>query len=347
MKKSSVFSVFLLALLIANPSFAQKTLKFKVIGQPSTTGLIQSQKEAPFFTNFKKNTKLPIEMSYVTVDASKFQDTELLRAMKAGVLDIASLRLSQISRDEISILGLDLVGINPDYESAKKTVQEFSPYVDQRLQKEFGVKLLGVWPFGPQIFFCKKPITGLVDIKGLKVRIADQGLAKFIYTLGGIPVPIAFDKMHQNLSLGTIDCVVTGSSSGNSARIPEVTTHYYPLGVQFAFNAYAITLSAWNKMSREQQIAFQTKIDAHVEDIWKYSEMLFIDASSCNIGKEPCTKGKKYKMINVPISETDLALLNRATQEISFPNWADICDRNARDCSMTWKETVGARLGVK
>ena len=63
--------------------------------------------------------------------------------------------------------------------------------VDARLQQQFGVKLLSVWPFGPQILFCKKPITKLADVKGMKVRVYDQNLAKFIELVGGTPVPIS------------------------------------------------------------------------------------------------------------------------------------------------------------
>ena len=61
--------------------------------------------------------------------------------------------------------------------------------LDARLQQQFNVKLLGVWPFGPQILFCKKPIAKLADVKGLKVRVYDQNLAKFIESVGGTPVP--------------------------------------------------------------------------------------------------------------------------------------------------------------
>ena len=40
--------------------------------------------------------------------------------MKAGLFDIVSLRVSQNSRDEPTLLGLDLVGAAPDYETARK-----------------------------------------------------------------------------------------------------------------------------------------------------------------------------------------------------------------------------------
>ena len=98
--------------------------------------------------------------------------------------------MSQNSRDEPTLLGLDLVGASPDYATGRKVAKAYFDTVDARLQQQFGVKLLGVWPFGPQILFCKKPIAKLADIKGMKVRVYDQNLAKFIEMVGGTPVPI-------------------------------------------------------------------------------------------------------------------------------------------------------------
>ncbi|MFK7889822.1 MAG: hypothetical protein AB8B63_03320 [Granulosicoccus sp.] len=46
------------------------------------------------------------------MDVTGIKDTEQLRILKDGLFDIVSLRLRQVSRDEPTILGLDLVGLN-------------------------------------------------------------------------------------------------------------------------------------------------------------------------------------------------------------------------------------------
>jgi TRAP-type transport system periplasmic protein len=267
--------------------------------------------------------------------------------MKAGLFEMASLRMSQNSRDEPTILGLDLVGLNPDYKTGRAVAKAYTATLDQRLQKQFNVKLLGVWPFGPQVLFCKKPIAKLADVKGLKVRVYDQNLAKFIESLGGTPVPIAFAETHQSLSLGVVDCAVTGPSSANSAGWPEVTTHYLPIGMQIALNGYGITLDAWRKLKPDQQQKLQATFDAFIDDVWKYSEELFVDASNCNIGKDPCTTGKKFNLVNVPVTQADLDIVRKAVRDLSFPAWAEVCDKSNPGCSATWKQTVGPIVGMK
>jgi TRAP-type C4-dicarboxylate transport system substrate-binding protein len=336
-----------LAAAVAGTAQADDKLKFKVVGQPLATGLIQKNKEQPFFEQFAARTGLPIEVDYKPIDTLGIKDTEQLRVMKAGLFDIVSLRVSQNSRDEPTLLGLDLVGGSPDYATGRKVSKAWFDTVDQRLQQQFQVKLLSVWPFGPQIMFCKKPITKLADVKGMKVRVYDQNLAKFIEMVGGTPVPVSFADTHQSLSLGVVDCAITGPSSANSAGWPEVTTHQLPLGFQMALNGYAITLKAWNQLKPDQQAKLKAAFDAHTEEIWKYSEELFQDALNCNSGKDPCTTGKKFKLVNVPVTPADGELIRSAVKQVSYPAWSEVCDKSNPGCSQKWTAQVAPVLGLK
>ncbi len=329
------------------PAAAQDRTTYKVIGQPAATGKIQANKEKPFFDEFAKNTGLPIDADYKPIDQLGLKDTEQLRIMKAGLFDIVSLRVSQNSRDEPTLLGMDLVGAAPDYPTARKVYEAWFDTLDKRLQKQFQVKLLGVWPFGPQVLFCKKPITQLADLKGLKVRVYDQNLAKFIETVGGTPVPLGFVEVHQALSLGVVDCAITGPSSANSSNWPEVTTHQYPLGFQMALNGYAISMKAWNKLTPEQQTKMAAAFKTLTDDIWAYSQELTQDALNCNAGKDPCTTGKKFNLVNVPVTPADIATVRSAVGKVSLPTWAEICDKANPGCSDTWKATVGKAIGVQ
>ena len=340
-------STLALAAGLMSGAQAQDRLKFKVIGQPLAPGLIQKNKEQPFFENFAAKTGLPVDADYKPIDTLGIKDTEQLRVMKAGLFDIVSLRVSQNSRDEPTLLGLDLVGASPDYATGRKVAKAYFDTVDARLQQQFNVKLLSVWPFGPQILFCKKPIAKLADIKGMKVRVYDQNLAKFIELVGGTPVPISFADTHQSLSLGVVDCAITGPSSANSAGWPEVTTHQLPLGFQMALNGYAITLKAWNQLKPDQQAKLKAAFDAHTDEIWKYSEELFQDALNCNAGVDPCTTGKKFKLVNVPVSPADGELVRNAVSKVSLPVWAEVCDKSNPDCSKKWNATVAPVLGLK
>ncbi len=319
-----------------------QTYELKALGQPVATGLIQKNVEQPFFENFAERTGIDASVDYKPLDVTGIKDTEQLRILKAGLFDIVSLRMSQISRDEPTILGLDLVGLNPDYDTGRKTVAAFADKVDVQLQAKFNTKLLGVWPFGPQVLFCEPEIGQLSDLQGKKVRVYDQNLANFVSSVGGTPVPIGFADVHQSLARGVVDCAITGPSSANSAGWPEVTNYMLPVAFQLALNGYGINLDTWNKLSAEDQAKLEAGFDQLVEEIWTYSEELFDDAVRCNVGEDPCETVKKYDLTLVPITDADKAIIENAVKEISFPTWAEVCDKQNASCSEDWQTAVGA-----
>jgi TRAP-type C4-dicarboxylate transport system substrate-binding protein len=332
---------------LAGQTLAQDRITLKVLGQPIASGLIQKNKEQPFFETLAEKSGLPINIEYKPIDTTGIKDADQLRVMKSGLFEIVSLRMSVISRDEPATLGLDLVGAAPDFKAAREVSGAYFDVLDRRLQKQFQVKLLGVWPFGPQVLFCRKPVERFTDVKGLKVRVFDQIQAKFFQALGATAVPLSFPETHQALSLGVVDCALTGPASANSAGWPEVTTHVLPIGLQFGMNGYAIGLAAWSKLKPDQQAKLAAMVNALVEDIWKYAEELAIDASNCNSGKEPCTTGKRYKLTAVAANPADVELVRKAMQESSLPNWAEQCDRIDPECSRNWRKSVGPVVGLR
>ncbi|NBB97408.1 MAG: ABC transporter substrate-binding protein [Alphaproteobacteria bacterium] len=331
-----------LALGVAAPLGADT---LRVMGQPVATGLIQANVEQPFFENFAENTGLDHTADYQPVDVTGIKDTEQLRVLSNGLFDIISLRLSQVSRDEPTILGLDLVGLNPDYDTGRVTGEAFAPVVDARLQETFNTKLLGVWPFGPQVLFCEPEFASLSDLEGLKVRVYDQNLANFVSSVGGTPVPIGFPDVQQSLARGVVDCAITGPSSANSAGWPEVSSYMMPLAFQVAMNGYGINLDRWNSLSEDEQTRLQAAFDELIEEIWTYSEELFDDAVNCNVGQTPCETGTEYDLTLVEVTEADRALIDNAVTEVSFPTWQEVCDASNPGCSAAWMDTVGAARG--
>jgi len=212
----SAFALALAAALAVPAVMAQERQTLRVMGLPLATGKIQATVEQPFFENLGKT--LPFDVDYKALEATGVKEFEQIRVMRSGIYDVVTLRLGQVSRDEPTILGLDLVGMNTDYKTALANVKAFQPVLDKQMQEKHNLKLLGVWPFGPQIIFCKAPIeNGLTDLKGKKIRILDGVMAKFMEKVGATPVTMAFGEVAQGLRLGTIDCAVTGPSSANSA----------------------------------------------------------------------------------------------------------------------------------
>lgn len=334
----------LAAALLISTAHAQP-LQLKVLGQPAGSGLIQQNQEQPFFTRFAAASGLDVNVQYVPTDIAGIPDSDGLRILKSGLFNIVSIRGSQVSRDEPSLLGFDLVGLNTSYEAGRANTRAFYDYVDKRLQSKFNAKLLGVWPAGPQLVFCKPAISSLADLKGLKVRVGDQSGAKFMAGLGAIGVPMPFGEVQQALTMGVVDCAVTGPASANSAGWPEAATTVLPIALQLAVNGYAINLQTWNAMSVEQQGKLQKAFDELDNNIWDYSKELYEDAMRCNAGELPCNQGKSYKLKTLPVTAADQATVAAAVEKTSLPAWAAQCNAVDPDCENVWRATIGAHSG--
>lgn len=322
------------------------TTSLRVLGQPAGSGLIAQTMEQPFFEALAEHADLDVSVQYLPVDVAGIPDTDGLRVLRSGLFDIVSIRGPQVSRDEPSVLGLDLVGLNTSFATGKEHMDAFYDYVDTRLQSRFNAKLLGVWPAGPQVIFCREEVSSLDDLQGLRVRVGDQSAANFVGGLGATGISMPFGETQQALSRGVVDCAITGPASANSGGWPEATRSVLPVALQLAVNGYAINLDTWNRLSPEAQDKLEAAIDTLTADIWEFSEELYEDAMRCNAGASPCERGTSYSLQEASVSEADLATVAAAVEEVSLPIWADQCNAVAPDCESAWRETIGAKLGL-
>ena len=319
---------------------AVDVINLRVVGQPSMTGPIQKNLEQPFFESLKEKTGLPITVDYRTVDKLGFKDNYELAMLKSGMFEMVSLRFLQNAQEEPSILGADLPGINPNFQTARKVGEAYGPVIDENLQKRFGVKLLGIWTFGPQVIFCNKPIHRLSDLKGRKVRVGASTYDALIKSQGGIPVVIPFDRVAEALSSNMADCAISSQTSAYSAKWPLYLTYVYPIATQMGTNGIAIRVDTWNRFSESQKRQLHSAVNAYIDQTWIYSEQLNNQASDCLQGKSACDLGVKYKLIQTPVTEDDKLFMRKFALEQSFPDWAANCDKLEPNCSMRWKAVL-------
>ncbi len=332
--------------LIGPAGVPAAAMELRVAGSVSATGKIQANKEQPFFETLAARTGLPLAVSYQPVDLMDMDPEEGLELIRHEIVDIASLGVAVISKRDPFFLGLDVVGLSPDYESARQVVSAYTSSIDTHLQETYNAKLLGIWPFGPQVLFCKPDIGGLSDIEGLKVRVYDANLGAFIETLGAIPVPIKFAEVQQALALDIVDCAITGPSSANTAGWVEETRTMLPIGFQIAFNIYAINRDRWLDLSPRQQKTLSAAFDSYLDEVWTYSEALYDDALRCNVGRSPCSTIDKAGLLEVVVEATDLALVRNSLTTISLPAWTESCEQSRPGCGKIWADSVGHALGL-
>jgi len=272
------------------------------------------------------------------------KDTHQLEALRDGRVDVVSLRFMQNIAKEPALEGLDLPGMIPDFQRARRVAEAYSPTLDRYLQDRFRAKLLGLWSFGPQIMVCRSALGKLSDLQGRKVRIASPGLAQLIAEIGGIPVILPFEDTNKALELGLVDCAVTSAASANFAGWTEHTRYYFPLAFQFGFNGYAISLAKWKALRPEEQDRLAKAFRAFSIKLWRYSEDLQRESERCILGGS-CRELRPSSLRRVPVSGEDVELLQRMSRDVVLPSWSDRCEAHRPGCRRTWDQIVAPVTG--
>ncbi len=134
-----------------------------------------------------------------------------------------------------------------------------------------------------------------------------------------------------------------GTLSGNTAGWPEVTTHLFPLPVGWSIYYTAVNLDAWNKYAPEVQ-AFLTENLADLEEgYWDIGAQATAEGVNCNIGKDPCTLGKKSNLTLVELSDADKKRRAEIVQDVVLVKWGKRC---GKECAAKWNDTVGKVVGL-
>ena len=329
------------ALLLAPPSVGEG---MRVAGNFSANGKHVAVEKA-FFIALPKISGLPLEINYNTMDAVSVQAADALRLLRSGTFDVMSVQIGMASRDDPFFEGVDLIGVSTTMADLRKAVDAYRDAFDRRLQQRFNSKVMTLWPFGPQVFYCNTPIKTLDDMKGLKVRSFTPSMAALIQNLGATPVTLQFSEVYPALQRGVANCGVTSPTSGNSGKWPEVTTHFLPLSVSGSVQGHFMNLDYWKKFKPEQQKDLAAKFRQLEDQLWIMAEQANADAVNCNVGKEPCKENTKFGMTLVQVTAADEKRVKDAVTKVVLPLWKTTCNKVDPKCAETWNGTVGKVRG--
>ena len=300
--------------------------------------------EKPFWTQ-----KVPeLSNGQITAEIKGFNEMglkgpELLRLMSQGVVEFGTATLSYFASDNAINEAIDLAGLAPDVKTARAVTEAFTPVYEKFYGDGAKVKLLGISTYPAQVLFCNAEINKLSDLKGKKVRPSSRTQAEFVEAFGGTSVTMAFGEVVPALQNKVVDCAITGSLSGYSAKWYEVSTHLYALPINWNQQIHAVNQAAWNKLDPKVQTFIETNVKTLVDDIWKAAAEQTELGYACNTGSDACTLPVKGKMKLVTPSEADRQLLRGALGEMVLPKWAARC---SADCVKDFNDTVGKVLNI-
>jgi C4-dicarboxylate-binding protein DctP len=156
-----------------------------------------------------------------------YKDKEELEALQIGAVQMLAPSISKfgpLGVKEFEVL--DLPFITPDIEAFRAVAN--GPVGQSMLNKleVRGIKGLAFWDAGFRIISANRPLHGLADYKGLKIRInSSKVIEAQMRAMGVMPQTLAFSEVYQALQTGIVDGTETVLSNVWTQKFYEVQKH--------------------------------------------------------------------------------------------------------------------------
>jgi TRAP-type C4-dicarboxylate transport system substrate-binding protein len=340
--KFKTLSAFMLSTALVVPASAET---LSVVGSWSNLPL-HRQFEAPFWGEFLPQASGgALDVALTTHNEMGLGVGDIYNLLGDGVYDVAMTVADYAVADAPELEALDVPLIAMDADAARAKTDAARPMVSDIFRARFNSHVLAIAPYPPQIVFCNAEVSGLDDMRGLKVRGSGRMTAKLLEALGAEGVNVDFGEVPGALQRGAIDCAVTGAGSGYNSGWWEVSTHLVtlPLGGWDPV-VTAINLDRWNSLSPEMQDLIATSIKTEFEDpAWQVAQDGLVNDIACLTGNGACPYGEARDMVLVEASEADLARATEILVTEVLPEWAT---RAGRDWAERWNTEVGSVVGV-
>jgi TRAP-type transport system periplasmic protein len=272
--------------------------------------------------------------------------TEIVRLVRSGQADIGGATLTSVSGDVPFLDGVDLAGLSPDIDLARRIADAVIPVANRELER-FNTRILVIYPFPAQVVFCRQPFTSFADLRGRRVRIFGNSLNDFFTAIGAQTVSIGFPEVYSALERGVVDCGITGSGSGAAARWPEVTTHISNMALSWALTGYIVNVQWWNRLDPQVRAFLEGTFREVADKQWELGAAASRDGIDCNIGRaEGCRIHNlaTRPMTEVPVTDADRALVRDALEKTVLPGWVRRC--GAR-CGEIYNQVIAPISGVR
>ena len=162
--------------------------------------------------------------------------------------------------------------------------------------QELGLPVRGIFygEEGFRHFFTVKPVSGIADFKGLKLRVSnDPVMNGMVEGLGDNPTVVSFGELYSALQTGVVDGAEQPIANYKSNAFPEVANNLILDGHTLGAVQAVITDNAWNKLTENQQAAVMeaaADTQAFNADLSETAENKVLDelkSSGCNVVDVP------------------------------------------------------------
>lgn len=256
-------------------------------------------------------------------DRSGIRGQDMLQLMKMGVVPFGNALLSIAASDAPELQGVDLPGINPDYETLRRTIEAYRPRLKALLHDVYNVELLGIYSYPAQVLFCAQPFKGLHAIGGLKIRTSSVAQSDMVTALGAVPVITPLSEIVDAMRRKSVDCAITGILSGHEIGLTEVATHVNAQAISWGISVFGANRVAWDNLSPETRETIMVGVRMLEDRIMRAAEADTRLGFDCSRGRPNCTiaTARRQVIVEPGSASVDMQIVRDAV----LPQWMERC----------------------
>ena len=136
------------------------------------------------------------------------------------------------------------------------------------LEGPYGLRFIGATTTGLEGFVSRRPLNGVDDLKGLKVR-APEGLIQEVFAAAGaVPVNLPYSEVYTALDKGVIDAAdSTVFSTNHQQGLHKVAAHpVYPGFHSMPLVEVSMNLEKWNALPADLQAILTVSVRDFAQD---------------------------------------------------------------------------------
>ena len=184
--------------------------------------------------------------------AMGLKDEDHFTAVADGIVPMASVLMgAAVGTSPIYALSTSPFLVQ-GFEEAKLLRDIAMPYYEEEA-KRLNQKILYTCPWPPSAVHAKRPIKEYEDLKGLRIRTYDKKGTEVLQKAGANAVVMSWGDVYPALATGTIDSVLTSTTSAVAGNFWEVLTDTTLVNFAIPLNMININLDTFNSLPQEQQ----------------------------------------------------------------------------------------------